>query len=331
MFCPDCGTKLPDEAIFCSNCGKKLSRAGSAPTKPVQPGPMMQYRSILPENTNRSNRNMPMPLQKDTVYIRRMPIVVIILLTLGLTLIAAFTDDVSMSIALAVSSVPGIVLLFLIYRLDAIEPEPVPLLVKLFFSGGLIATITAALIELALDGAISMIIPEDTVIYAFLDAFFVAATTEELCKYYSLKKLTWKNPAFNYRFDGVVYSTTVAIGFDIVENILYLIDSTAGTAFARAAFPGHCIFGIYMGYYYGQAKTLELDGDIAGAQALRRKGVITAILIHGAYDFIFFLGDLWDSDAVSMLTGLVLTAVMVALNVNAYKNIKRFAKEDTPV
>ena len=331
MFCSNCGTELPEGAVFCCNCGTKLSAAGSASAQPVNPEPMMQNQSIQSGNVSQPSRDVIMPGQRDTFYVRRMPIVMITLLTIGLTLSAAFTDDASMSIALAVSCIPGIVLLFLIYRLDAIEPEPVPLLVRLLLSGGLLVTIAAAFIELVLDGAIAMIIPEGTVIYAFLDAFIVAAATEELCKYYFLKKYTWKNPAFNYRFDGVVYSATVAIGFEIVENVLYLIDSTAGTAFARAAFPGHCIFGIYMGYYYGQAKTLELDGDIAGAKALRCRGIITAILIHGAYDFICFMGDVWDSDVFSVLIGLVLTAVMVVLNVNAYRNIKRFAKEDTPV
>ena len=27
MFCPNCGTKLPDEAMFCANCGTKLQAA----------------------------------------------------------------------------------------------------------------------------------------------------------------------------------------------------------------------------------------------------------------------------------------------------------------
>ena len=35
MFCPNCGTKLPDEAAFCANCGEKLQAA------PVQKEPVM--------------------------------------------------------------------------------------------------------------------------------------------------------------------------------------------------------------------------------------------------------------------------------------------------
>ena len=31
MFCPNCGTKLPVEAVFCANCGTKLQAAPEAP------------------------------------------------------------------------------------------------------------------------------------------------------------------------------------------------------------------------------------------------------------------------------------------------------------
>ncbi len=273
----------------------------------------------------------PVIEQKQTFVVRRMPIIVIIVLTIGLTLSAVFMEDSSMTLAAAVSSVPGIVLLFLIYRLDNIEPEPVGLLVKLFLCGGLIATVVAGLIEMVLDGFINILFGDNIILYCLAEAFILAAATEELCKYTILKFLTWKHPAFNYRFDGVVYSTAVAIGFEVIENLLYLIDSTAGTAFTRAAFPGHCIFGIYMGYYYGQAKNLELNGDKKGASVMRKKGVITAILIHGFYDFVCFIGAVPESDVAQLLIMLGLVLLMVILNVTAYKNIKKYAYEDKPV
>ncbi len=275
--------------------------------------------------------NGPIVEQKQTFVVRKLPIIVIIIMTIGLTISAFFMDDSSMTLAAAVSSVPGIVLLFLIYKLDNIEPEPVGLLIKLFLCGGLIATTAAMIIELVLDGFINIFFSQSTILYCFAEAFILAAATEELCKYTILKFLTWKHPAFNYRFDGVVYSTAVAIGFEVIENLLYLVDSTAGTAFTRAAFPGHCIFGIYMGYYYGQAKTLELNGDKKGASAMRKKGVITAILIHGFYDFVCFIGEIPESDIAQVLIMLGLVLLMVVLNVTAYKNIKKFAYEDKPV
>ena len=39
MFCPNCGTQLPDGSQFCSSCG---SRIGAADSQPVQPVPQPQ-------------------------------------------------------------------------------------------------------------------------------------------------------------------------------------------------------------------------------------------------------------------------------------------------
>ncbi len=38
MFCPKCGTKLPDDATFCGNCGTRIGEAAQ-PAQPEQPKP----------------------------------------------------------------------------------------------------------------------------------------------------------------------------------------------------------------------------------------------------------------------------------------------------
>ena len=350
MFCVNCGAQIPDGARFCTACGAKIEanippqtpqnqtppvvqqpQAPQMQTPPVvqQPqAPQLQTPPVVQQPQTPQMQTPPVE-QKETFYVKRLPIIMIVVLTIGLFFGSAGAGN--MSIAAAVSCVPGIVLIFLIYKLDKIEAEPVGLLVKLFLFGGLLLPVIAIIAEMAIGAVISLITYEGSLLYCFLEAFVVAACTEELCKYAVLKKLTWKHPAFNYRFDGVVYSTTVAIGFEVVENLLYLIGSTADTAYVRAAFPGHCIFGIYMGYYYGQAKTLELNGDITGSSKMRKKGIITAIIIHGFYDFICFVGQYTEYELIQVVTGLGLVVVMVVLNVTAYKNIKRFAYDDRPV
>lgn len=52
MYCPNCGTELPDNSAFCANCGAKLGPAGSAPVYPTPPYPGQPYGANLPPQKN---------------------------------------------------------------------------------------------------------------------------------------------------------------------------------------------------------------------------------------------------------------------------------------
>ena len=41
-------------------------------------------------------------------------------------------------------------------------------------------------------------------------------------------------PAFNYKFDAIVYCVTSALGFAAIENVLYCLGGDIGTAVTRA-------------------------------------------------------------------------------------------------
>ena len=178
---------------------------------------------------------------------------------------------------------------------------------------------------------IALIFGDYPVIYSVLEAFIVAATVEELGKYAALKFGSWKHPAFNFRFDGIVYAATVAIGFEVVENLLYIWQYGFGTALIRTAFPGHLVFSIYMGYYYGLAKSYEANGDIIRSKKARRKAIGFPLLIHGIYDTICFWAELNDSTWYVLGSFALLLVIMLALNVTAYINIKKYAYEDQPI
>ena len=343
MNCPKCGTPLKDGDKFCSNCGtpaiiqqqtyeKKESNIDEIPKHETSYSDQRQTyptrNSNIGETPGIQTSGM---VQQPPFMVRRLPIFVIIVLTMGFIISSLIFEDGDADLAMILSCLPGIVLIFLIYKMDRIEPEPVGLMLKLFFAGACIATLVSGLIESFIGMIIDLMFFWDPVVYCFMEAFILAAATEELVKYFLLKKYTWKHPAFNYRFDGVVYSTMLALGFEIAENLLYIADSTLSTAFMRAAFPGHCVFGIYMGYYYGMAKSHELHGDLEGSKKLRKKGLIITILIHGGYDFLCMLGSSSENELIQILTGLLLLISMVVLNVTAYKNIKKYAYYDSPV
>lgn len=221
---------------------------------------------------------------------------------------------------------PPIFLLYKVYRADRVEREPVGLVVKLFFIGCL-TVVPAALIEGVLIGGLSSLgLDPSGFAFLFLECFFGVALVEELVKYFGLKLGSWKNTAFDYCFDGIVYAVAVSIGFAAAENIGYVF-SFGGYEIAAmravTAIPGHTIFGIFMGYYYGMAKYGEKHGFALKSAYYRKVAVIVPMLMHGFYDFC--------ASSESAVLTLLFYVYIIALDIIAIRNIKRFEESDIEV
>ncbi|MBP7737794.1 MAG: PrsW family intramembrane metalloprotease [Spirochaetes bacterium] len=175
---------------------------------------------------------------------------------------------------------PPLAFMLYIYRLDRIEPEPYGLILKALALGAA-AVIPAALIELSL-GMIP-IFALGGFAGAALKSFIVIAPVEEALKLAVVLLFIWKNMNFNEENDGIVYTGAAAIGFALLENILYVVQSGFGTGIMRAvtSIPLHTFTGVIMGYFVGIARFAPTAGARTGAI---RKGFITAYLIHAVYD-----------------------------------------------
>ena len=125
--------------------------------------------------------------------------------------------------------VPAVILFVRIYQLDRIEKEPRRLLGILLLSGALLA-LPAAGIQLLASRTLGSALNRRSAAYLLLDNFLVVAVSEEVCKIVPVRLAAWKHPAFDYRFDAVVYSVSSALGFAAVENILYVVQSDGGIA-----------------------------------------------------------------------------------------------------
>lgn len=191
-----------------------------------------------------------------------------------------------MSRLLSVALLPAVVLLSYIYRLDTIEKEPWQLLLRLFLFGCLCA-LPASLLEWAGARAISRV--RDPLSYMLLNAFAVVAVAEEGCKY-AVLSTTWKHPAFDYRYDAIVYAVCVSLGFAALENVLYVMRYGFATGIFRAftSVPGHCFFGVYMGYWFGNAKYAAYY-SLGSAGWKRFLAMIVPVILHGFYDFCCFM------------------------------------------
>ena len=197
-------------------------------------------------------------------------------------------------VLIAAAVLPALYLLYCIYQADRVEKEPAGLLVSLAISG-IIATFLAMVTESIGYMVVGSVFWEGSALYNFFFYFFVVALSEEGFKYLLLKKRTWNSPAFNCRFDGVVYAVFVSLGFALWENISYVGLYGLEVALLRAvtAIPGHACFGVFMGVWYGLAKKFDMYGNEEKAKRYRKLAVICPILLHGSYDFIASMENSW--------------------------------------
>lgn len=174
--------------------------------------------------------------------------------------------------------------LYLFVR-DRYEKEPVG-----FLSTGLLygAYCTAAVV--ALCAVLDRLMPEEGTQWGlFYSAFVTSAGVEESMKLLFLFCLVWTNPNFNEPFDGIVYAAFVALGFAMVENVIYVLHPAFGgfqTAVSRAIFsvPGHGFFGVAMGYFLALAKYEPKRRGRRLAQAF-----FVPWLLHSIYNLILLL------------------------------------------
>ena len=223
--------------------------------------------------------------------------------------------------------VPAAFLMVQVYRLDRIEKEPAGLLLKLALFGAL-----SGLAAGAIEGALTRVLDVTLgggMLRLVLENFLAVALVEEACKRWVVLKFAWNHPAFDYRFDAVVYCVFSALGFAALENILYVAEYGFAVAVSRVllSVPGHCFFAVYMGIYLGQAKMaeramqryyIELPDETPG-QYLRASLLVPALL-HGFWDFSLSVGG-------GLMTVLFYLFVL-AFFIDAYRKLRFAAGSD---
>ncbi|MFJ5762719.1 glutamic-type intramembrane protease PrsW [Neobacillus sp. NPDC093182] len=177
---------------------------------------------------------------------------------------------------------PGFALLSYFYLKDKYEPEPVSMVLNTFFSGALII-IPIAFIEYVLK-------IENIVQYDSIYAIFSSGLIEEFFKWSILFFIAYKSSEFDEPFDGIVYGTSISLGFATAENILYLMNNGMEYALTRALLPvsGHALFGVIMGYYISKAKfTQKLKWP------LFLVSLLLPVLLHGIFNFLLLNQGSW--------------------------------------
>ena len=206
--------------------------------------------------------------------------------------------SLSYPIVLTVAIIPTVVLMIFIYFQDNHEKEPISLLLKIF-GLGVLSCIPVLIVEILGQLFNDLVFGGTKLMYYFSLAFFCVAPTEEFFKFMAAYLLTWRNKHFNYKFDGIVYCLFGSMGFAAIENVKYLIEGgnelttvmVTGIGRALLAIPCHAMCGIFMGYFYGNAKYLKSYGDRSGCRRNLFTGFAVAVCLHGFYDFCLFTGN----------------------------------------
>ena len=186
---------------------------------------------------------------------------------------------------LALAIAPSAAIIWYIYTKDQHEKEP-PFLLLIAFALGVVSVVPALaggnLGEFF--GFGETYTWQSIMVYAF----GVVALSEELAKFLFLRFVMYPHKEFNEPYDGIIYAVMIGMGFATFENLLYVQAGGLEVAILRmfTAVPAHAAFGVIMGYYVGLAKF-----DYANRNTLLLKGLLWAVLLHGAYDFFLMLNS----------------------------------------
>lgn len=152
------------------------------------------------------------------------------------------------------------------------------------------------------------------ILSAAINAFLMAALLEEVMKFVGVSVVSKKRDSIQNRFDAVLCGAIVGIGFQILEDALY-VDPAAGmlTTVVRALTPFHFTFGALMGLFFAEAKATGRKGYYVLA-------IVIPFLLHGVYDFASDLISLNDFTLVLfMIAMLGMIAFTIVLMVKIHK------------
>jgi RsiW-degrading membrane proteinase PrsW (M82 family) len=223
-----------------------------------------------------------------------------------------------MNFWLALSGIiPALFFMWYVEKNDAKRPEPRSALRKVALYGGL-STIPCIVIQVLLEGSGE----PRTLEGSLFSSYVVAGLVEESAKAACLYLAVWRHPAFDERFDGIVYGTRAGLGFALVENVGYLLGAQSMSGFigifimrAVLAVPGHAIWGGFMGHYAAMRRFDKSGPGLIG-------GLAIAVFLHGTYDASLFV-----QGQVPALVALMLLPVPLIIIIGGYLRLKRRAAE----
>ncbi len=217
---------------------------------------------------------------------------------------------------------PSIIWLIFYLKKD-IHPESKKMILKIFL-GGMLAAISAAIIEIIAEKLLSLIIKPSSFLFILFYYFIGVALVEEFSKYFIVKKEVLKNPEFDEPVDAMIYMITSALGFAALENIftifpglrnLSLIEATSITTFR------------FLGATFLHALCSGTIGYFLALSIFNKKkipyifiGITLASILHGLYNFSII--NLNKDFNFSLLIIFILVSLALFISF-AFKEVKK--------
>ena len=217
-----------------------------------------------------------------------------------------------------IAAAPAVLLILLFIHLDRKRPEPLSQVTKVVLLGALLC-FPAALIELIEAAALG-----DELIHAqgrVVEAFLVAALTEEVLKLSVVLVCLWRRSHFDEVMDGILYTVAASLGFALLENVLYSLGHPQlGLVRSITAVPLHAVASGIMGYCVGRARMAQTH-----VVAWLLLGLALSVVIHGFYDWTVFSGGGFGVAPPDALRGVVVVLPLVLVGALVLRYLVRHA------
>lgn len=219
--------------------------------------------------------------------------------------------------------IPISLYLFIIYKLDRYDKEPVSLYLRNFFWGAVGAIILAIIGNFFFSLILSLFIKNENFLQK-AEIIIIAPIIEEITKGLFLL-FTVANRKFDNMTDGLVYGGAIGLGFGMTENFLYFISygNTVGDwiflVIVRTLFSAvmHCVSTASLGAFLGYAKFKPLTYKII----LPPIGLMLAMFIHFAWNFSVSQNRTSIIGIIFLITSIIIFITVFSLSIAKEKKM----------
>ena len=139
-----------------------------------------------------------------------------------------------------------------------------------------------------------------------------------------MHKCVWKDPNFNFRFDGIVYAVFTSLGFAAMENIMYVFGFGFSVVLSRAllSIPAHMAFSVVFGVFYGRARLYANRGRKGMSFLNILIGYLTAVFFHGFYDSCAMIGSTFSMILFALFMIVIYVVVFMVVKSEARTDVR---------